>query len=93
MVVADWSAEQADPLWLDYDSFPGADTELRLSYLAYLIEEKSAQGALFGLRLPGVVIAPEAGPEHAKTCLRALALYGFPKKSPEPDNAGSVDGQ
>ena len=28
-----------------------------------------------GLRLPGVEIAPDSGPEHKLRCLRALALF------------------
>ena len=32
-------------------------------------------GAFYGLRLPGVEIAPARGESHASACLQALALY------------------
>jgi uncharacterized protein (DUF58 family) len=33
-------------------------------------------GAHYGLRLPGVEIAPGRGDAHRAGCLQALALYG-----------------
>jgi uncharacterized protein (DUF58 family) len=32
-------------------------------------------GAYYGLRLPGIEIAPARGDAHAAACLKALALY------------------
>ncbi|MBE0484780.1 DUF58 domain-containing protein [Marinobacter sp.] len=76
MVVADWEGEQGSPHWLDFNSFPGTDTELRLSYLAWLVSDRVQKGARFGLNLPGDVIDPDTGPVHGKRCLRALAVWG-----------------
>ncbi|MCS5562872.1 DUF58 domain-containing protein [Marinobacter sp.] len=76
LVVADWEGEQGSPQWLDFHAFPGADHELRLSYLAWLVAERERNGERFGLVLPGQVIEPDAGPGHARRCLRALAVWG-----------------
>jgi uncharacterized protein (DUF58 family) len=79
MVVADWEAQGGSPHWLDYSAFPGADTELRLSYLAWLVRDRAARGARFGLSLPGETIEPDSGNHHAQRCLRALAVWGLEK--------------
>lgn len=76
MVVADWQGEQGSPHWLDFNSFPGADAELRLSYLAWLVADRVQKGAKFGLNLPGEVIDPDSGAAHGERCLRALAVWG-----------------
>ncbi|WBU43096.1 DUF58 domain-containing protein [Marinobacter alkaliphilus] len=96
MVVADWEGEQGSPHWLDFNAFPGADTELRLSYLAWLVADRLQKGAKFGLNLPGEVIEPDTGPIHTDRCLRALAVWG--EKPPREQDAlpfgtrKSVDG-
>lgn len=75
MVVADWQGEQGSPQWLDFDSFPGVDHELRLSYLTALVLERHSAGEPWGLRLPGMTIEPDLGDQHRKTCLQALATW------------------
>ncbi len=89
MVIADWEGEQGSPYWLDYDAFPGADQELRLSYLAYQVLERSKSGQLFGLNLPGHVIEPDVGQAHGSRCLKALAVFG---KSPPREADQSIHG-
>ncbi|MDO6442467.1 DUF58 domain-containing protein [Marinobacter sp. 2_MG-2023] len=79
MVVADWEADKGSPHWLDFNAFPGADHELRLSYLSWLVLERGKNGARFGLNLPGQVIEPDTGPAHVTRCLRALAIWGEEK--------------
>lgn len=86
MVVADWQGEQGSPQWLDFDSYPGADHELRLSYLTALVQERHDAGEVWGLRLPGLVIEPDAGEQHRKQCLRALATW---QRTP-PHGEGAV---
>ncbi len=76
MVVADWEGEQGSPYWLDFNAYPGADHELRLSYLAFLVNERGRSGERFGLNLPGQVIEPDSGPAHVTRCLRVLAAWG-----------------
>lgn len=79
MVIADWEGEQGSPSWLDFDAFPGVDVEVRLSYLAAQIIERSKSNEPFGLRLPSTRIEPDTGPTHTASCLRELAVYGLPE--------------
>ncbi len=88
MVVADWQGEQGSPQWLDFDSFPWADPELRLSYLTAMVLERDSAGTPYGLRLPGVVIEPDLGTFHRSRCLGALGTWG--RQGPELEaNHGS----
>lgn len=79
LVVADWQGHTGNPQWLDFQAFAGADTELRLSYLAYLVNDRQRQGMRFGLNLPGQSIEPDTGAAHALRCQRALAVWGCEK--------------
>lgn len=76
------SKQFTDPVerrrWLDWDDFPGLDTEARLSRLCGAALAADAESGAYGLRLPGQVIAPDAGRAHRDQVLRALALYGLP---------------
>jgi len=76
MLVADWQGVAGSPDLLDFHAFPGIDHELRLSYLAALVLERSQQERMFGLLLPGQRIEPDSGQVHARRCLRALAVWG-----------------
>lgn len=82
MVIADWEGENGDPVWIDYDQYPGADRELRLSYLAALVEARSRANLVYGLHLPDRVIEPDQGPGHRQRCLQALAGFGFEPVAP-----------
>ena len=79
MVIADWQGEAGNPEWFDYDAYPGADRELRLSYLAAAIIERASatRPAPYGVRLPGLELAPDTGKVHDAQCLRALATFGL----------------
>lgn len=95
MVIADWEGEQGSPHWLDYDAFAGVDRELRLSYLAHQVIERSRTNARFGLSLPGQVIEPDTGAAHGNRCLKALATFGLgqPREGgPVPFGTRSGDG-
>lgn len=76
MVVADWDTPTGDPQWLDWNQYPGVDTELRLSYLAWRVESNFQQQQPWGLRLPGRVLEPDYGAAHREASLRALGLHG-----------------
>jgi uncharacterized protein (DUF58 family) len=79
MVVADWQGEAGSPHWLDFNGFPGVDHEVRLGYLAWLVQQREMAGHRFGLLLPGQIIQPDSGPSHLLRCLRALAVWGEEK--------------
>ncbi len=66
---------QSEARWLDWESMPTLHVELKLSYLCYWVMEYSRKNLVFGLQLPGIRIAPDAGLEHQRRCLEALARY------------------
>lgn len=59
----------------DWEALSGLGTEARLSQLCRWVEDAYAAGRAFGLRLPGLEIAPNVGPGHRQRCLTALALF------------------
>lgn len=64
-------------LWLDWSLLPpGLDIESRLSHLTHWVLEADRVALPYGLRLPGLAVAPAVGPSHRDACLRALALHG-----------------
>lgn len=66
--------------WLDWDSYPGVPMEQRLSYLCYQCLALHRLRRQYGLRLPGMQLAPSAGAAHRDRVLTALALFA---ESPE----------
>ncbi len=71
-----FSGAAAQQLWLDWEGLPTAlDTEQRLSVLARWMIDADAAGLAWGLRLPGIRLAPDNGPAQLAAGLRALALH------------------
>ncbi len=62
-------------IWLDWDMFYGFSTEERLSRLCYCVLQLDQRSHPYGLKLPGLEIAPGSGPEHKAKLLKALALF------------------
>jgi uncharacterized protein (DUF58 family) len=76
MLTKQFTGEAAAELWLEWQLLPASlDVEQRLSRLAGWVLAAERTGSLYGLRLPGVEIAPARGDAHAAACLQALALY------------------
>lgn len=76
MLTKQFSGEATAELWLDWhDLPPGLPTEARLSRLTAWVLAAESAGARYGLRLPGVEIAPNCGDRHRADCLQALALH------------------
>ena len=73
LVSRDTLHMQRQELWLDFARIGGLDVEGRLSRLAAWVLMADEQGLDYGLRLPGVEIAPDSGPAHRLRCLQALA--------------------
>lgn len=65
--------------WLSWDELAGMQDERRLSVLCRWVLLCHATGGAYGLKLPGVEIAPAGGEEQRDRCLEALALHGLPK--------------
>jgi uncharacterized protein (DUF58 family) len=79
MLTKQFTGEAAAEMWLDWRRLPGRlGLEQRLSRLAGWILAAESAGAHYGLRLPGVEIAPGRGDPHRSSCLEALALYALP---------------
>jgi uncharacterized protein (DUF58 family) len=76
MLTKQFTGEAAVQLWLDWRLLPVAlGLEQRLSRLAGWVLAAERNGAIYGVRLPGIEIAPARGDAHAAACLQALALY------------------
>lgn len=63
------------PCWLEWDTLPDLVPEARLSQLARWCVDCDADGRSYGLRLPGVTLPLDSGPQHLQRCLETLALY------------------
>ena len=76
MLTKQFTGEAAAELWLDWQRLPiQMGPEQRLSRLAGWVLAAERAGAHYGLRLPGLEIAPHRGDSHSAACLQALALY------------------
>lgn len=62
-------------IYLDWDAVLISDVESRLSQLCRWLVDLHLQGRDYGMRLPGVLVAPNHGEKHYRHCLRLLALY------------------
>src|SRR5882672_3125527 len=77
MLTKQFTGEAAAELWLDWAMLPGhLNVEQRLSRLAGWVLDAERAGVHYGLRLPGVEIAPGRGEAQSGACLQALALHG-----------------
>ena len=76
-----WTKQYGDPVdsrtWVDWDDYAGMDTEQRLSRMSWQVCDCEAAGGVYGLRLPGITLAPGQGVAHRQAALRHLALYGI----------------
>lgn len=61
-------------LWLDWRQAGVADPEARASRLAAWVLQADRLGLDYGLRLPGMELAPSQGVVHRARCLEGLAL-------------------
>jgi len=64
-----------EELWLDWNELNDLDAEARLSQLARWVLDAEGSHQSYGLRLPGLRLAPSRGKTHEHACLRALALH------------------
>jgi uncharacterized protein (DUF58 family) len=73
--VRSYTAQAAQPEWLDWSALQGLDPETRLSQLCRWILDSEHDRHSYGLRLPGAEMAPGNGAVHRLLCLRTLAEY------------------
>lgn len=74
LVSRDTLQAQRQELWLDFARVGLSDVEGRLSRLVAWVLQADKLGVDYGLRLPGIEIAPGSGEAHKRRCLEALAL-------------------
>lgn len=75
LVSRDAQQAQQHELWLDLQLTTLPDPEARISRLTAWVLQADQLGVDYGLRLPGVEIAPGSGAAHKRNCLEALALF------------------
>lgn len=75
LVSREASGSAHQQLWLTWEQCGAGAGEERLSRLAAWVLAAHRAGVDFGLRLPGVEIAPAQGDAHRRACLEALALW------------------
>jgi uncharacterized protein (DUF58 family) len=72
----EFSVPEAETLWLEWETLAPLEVEARLSILTRALLDAEENGQAYGLRLPGVTLQPDQGPEQRRRGLEALALYG-----------------
>jgi len=75
LMVKQFVAGQDEERILDWDMFPGLDSELRLSYLCYMALQLENSDCNYGLLMPGLSIPPNRGEVHQRRILETLALW------------------
>ncbi|MDR0274235.1 MAG: DUF58 domain-containing protein [Burkholderiaceae bacterium] len=74
LVSRDAQQAQRMELWLDFSRAGLAEAEARIARLTAWVLAADTQNLDWGLRLPGLEIAPDSGAAHRLRCLEALAL-------------------
>ena len=72
---------QDERIWLDWDALPDLDRESRLSVLTGKLLKVAVTDQHYGLKLPGVNIAPNNGETHKYLVLKELALFENSEKN------------
>ncbi len=75
LVSRDTSISARRELWLDWAACGSLAAEARLSRLAAWTIAAARANTDYGLRLPGLELAPDSGEGQRKRCLEALALW------------------
>lgn len=75
MLIKEFGSNQAHSCWLDFAATGERDAEARLRRLCRWILEAERGQVSYGLRLPGLAIAPARGNAHRDRCLAALATF------------------
>ncbi|MEP7303222.1 MAG: DUF58 domain-containing protein [Caldimonas sp.] len=75
LVSRDTTVSARQELWLDWAACSPLAPEERLGRLAAWTLASERAGTDYGLRLPGLELAPEGGEAQRRRCLEALALW------------------
>ncbi|MDH0865950.1 DUF58 domain-containing protein [Mitsuaria sp. GD03876] len=74
LLVRERLGSRASEQWLDIAATRGLPFEARLSRLAAWVQRAEDDGLPYGLRLRGVALSPDLGPDHFRACMEALAM-------------------
>lgn len=77
MLTKQFEQTLGEPQWLDIADIDGQNIELKLSYLAYLVNHFSSLSQPFGLLLGAQKLAIGHGNQHRLDALTMLATYGI----------------
>ncbi|WP_430462312.1 DUF58 domain-containing protein [Thalassolituus sp. LLYu03] len=77
LVSKDFDHDEGATCWLDWEVLAPMPVETRLSRLTGWVLQAHQRNWRYGLRLPGVQLAPDNSEIHRDQCLKALALYGM----------------
>jgi len=75
LFTKDFTGQYGSSFFLDWHAVKGPDTEHRLSLLCHAVLKACQLNLVYGLKLPGNTIAPDAGQTHKNRCLKTLALF------------------
>jgi len=78
MLVTQYESGSDEQIWIDWNDYPVADTEMRLSLMTRRLLDANQTGQVWGIRLPDQEISPGTGNGHRHACLTALALFNKP---------------
>ncbi|WP_177217575.1 DUF58 domain-containing protein [Ectothiorhodospira mobilis] len=78
LYVKEFHEPRGGRLWLDWDDLLAGDVETRLSMLCHQVLRAHGADLEFGLRLPGIEVAPARGEVHRRRCLEHLARFHSP---------------
>jgi uncharacterized protein (DUF58 family) len=92
LLVKEYSPTGSELRLFELAALSNPDLEARLAQLARWVVDAEAQGERYGLRLPGVALQPDRGPEHRHRCLAALARFGVDEGAARGDGADSGRG-
>jgi uncharacterized protein (DUF58 family) len=79
LVTKEYVGSARAPVVYDWADVPGRDLEARIGRLARWIVDAEERGDRYGLRLPGIDVAPGTGLPHRNQCLARLATFGLPR--------------
>ena len=71
---------------LDWSLLGPLESEKRLGRLCAGVLVADRRGMTYGLQLPGVRLDPADGAAHRRRCLKALAIWGLPRRGQEGRN-------
>lgn len=75
LLTKQFQGQGQDKVWLDWYDLSGLDPEARIRQLTRWVVDSQQAQSQYGLRLPGLEIAPNYEETHYRQCLQALALW------------------